>query len=150
MSSSIRMDHMPSSDSHEPPETQSSDLNGLCVLVVDDSWPVSLGLKVLLESWGADVIGPAATGADAERMISERIPDVAIVDIHLRAGERSYDLIDRLSDQGIRVIVTTGYADAALPQGKAAVILRKPIRADVLLVNLRPRAPALGAKSDLQ
>ena len=55
-----------------------------------DSWPVSLGLKVLLESWGADVIGPAATTADAERMASERRPDVAIVDINLRHGERSY------------------------------------------------------------
>ena len=82
---------MPSSDFDEPPETQSSDLNGLCVLVVDDSWPVSLGLKVLLELWGADVIGPAATGAEAERMVSERKPDVALVDINLRRGERSYE-----------------------------------------------------------
>ena len=144
------MGHMPSSDSHEPPETQSSDLSGLCVLVVDDSWHVSSGLKMLLESWGADVIGPAATTADAERMVSERRPDVAIVDINLRGGERSYGLIDRLYDQGIRVVVITGYADAALPQGKAAVILRKPIREDVLLANLRPRAPIGGAKSDTQ
>ena len=141
---------MPSSDSHEPPETQPSDLSGLCVLVVDDSWHVSSGLKMLLESWGADVIGPAATTADAERMASERRPDVAIVDINLRGGERSYGLIDRLYDQGIRVVVITGYADAALPQGKAAVILQKPVREDVLLANLRPRAPIGGAKSDTQ
>jgi CheY-like chemotaxis protein len=107
-------------------------------------------LKILLESWGADVIGPAATAADAERMVSERRPDVALVDINLRGGERSYDLIDRLHDQGIRVVVITGYADAALPQGKAAVVLRKPIREDVLLANLRPGAPICGAKSDTQ
>ena len=142
------MDHMPSPDSHEPPETQSSDLIGLCVLVVDDSWHVSLGLKVLLESWGADVIGPAATTAEAEGMVSERRPDVALVDINLRGGERSYGLIDRLNDQGIRVVVITGYADAALPEGKAAVVLRKPITEDVLLANLRPRAPIRGAKSN--
>ena len=125
---------MPSSDSHEP-------LRGLCVLVVDDSWHVGSGLKMLLKSWGADVIGPAATTADAERMASERRPDVAIVDINLRHGERSYGLIDWLYDQGIRVVVMTGYADAALPQGKAAVILQKPIREDVLLANLRPPVP---------
>ena len=144
------MRHMLSSDSHEPPETQPSDLGGLCVLVVDDSWHVSSGLKLLLESWGVDVIGPAATTADAERMASERRPDVAIVDINLRGGERSYGLIDRLYDQGIRVVVITGYADAALPPGKAAVILQKPIREDVLLAYLRPRAPIGGAKSDPQ
>ena len=135
------MHHMPSSDSHEPPETQPSDLRGLCVLVVDDSWHVSSGLKMLLESWGADVIGPAATTADAERMASERRPDVAIVDINLR-GERSYGLIDWLHDRGIRVVVITGYADAAVPQGKAAVILQKPIREDVLLAFLRRERPS--------
>jgi DNA-binding NarL/FixJ family response regulator len=134
----------------KPPETEPSDLSGLCVLVVDDSWHVSSGLKVLLESWGAEVIGPAATTADAERMASERRPDVAIVDINLRGGERSYGLIDRLYDQGIRVVVITGYADAALPPGKAAVILQKPVREEELLANLRPRAPIGGAKSDTQ
>ena len=122
----------------EPPETEPSDLSGLCVLVVDDSWHVSSGLKVLLELWGADVIGPAATTADAERMASERRPDVAIVDINLRGGERSYGLIDRLYDQGIRVVVITGYADAALPPGKAAVILQKPIREDHAARELAP------------
>ena len=144
------MGHMPPSDSREPPETQPSDLSGLCVLVVDDSWHVGSGLKVLLESWGADVIGPAATTADAERMASERRPDVAIVDINLRGGERSYGLIDQLHDQGIRVVVITGYADAALPPGKVAVILQKPVREEELLANLSSRAPIGGAKIDKQ
>jgi len=144
------MGHMPPSESREPPETQPSDLSGLCVLVVDDSWHVGSGLKTLLRSLGADVIGPAATTADAERMVSERRPDVAIVDINLRHGERSYGLIDRLYDQGIRVVVLTGYADAAVPQGKAAAVLQKPVREDVLLASLRPRVPIGDAKSDTQ
>jgi hypothetical protein len=66
---------------------------------------------------------------------------VAIVDINLRHGERSYGLIDCLYDRGIRVVVMTGYAETALPQGKAAVILQKPIREHVLLATLRPRVP---------
>jgi CheY-like chemotaxis protein len=127
-------------DPRKLPESETSDLSGLCVLVVDDSWQVSSGLKLLLESWGAEVIGPAATTADAERIVSERRPDVALVDINLRRGERSYGLIDRLYDQGIRVVVITGYANPALPKGKAAIILQKPIREDVLLASLRPRA----------
>jgi len=137
---------MTSSDSHEPPETKPSDLNGLCVLIVEDSWQVGTGLKMLLESWGADVIGPVATTADAERMTSERSPDVAIVDINLRRGERSYGLIDRLHDQGIRVVVITGYTDASLPPGKAAAILQKPMREDLLLASLRPAGAHQGCK----
>jgi CheY-like chemotaxis protein len=54
-------------------------LNGLRVLVVEDSWPIAVGLKRLLEILGADVAGPVATSADAERLISQRIPDVALV-----------------------------------------------------------------------
>ena len=126
------------SDPHEPPQTQPSELDGLCILVVEDSWQVGTGLKMLLESWGADVIGPVATTADAERLVSERRPDVALVDINLRRGERSHGLIDRLNDQGIRVVVLTGYADASLPPGKATAILQKPMKEDLLLASLRP------------
>lgn len=122
-------------------ETNPSDLNGLCVLVVEDSWQVSSGLKMLLESCGAEVMGPAATAAQAERLTAERRPDVAIVDINLRRGERSYGLIDQLHDQGIRVVVMTGYADTSVPAGKAEAILQKPVLEDRLLASLRPGSP---------
>jgi|SRR5882672_7444771 DNA-binding NtrC family response regulator len=129
---------MTSSPVCNPPEADSSELNGLCVLVVEDSWDVGTGLKMLLESWGADVAGPAATTADAVRLVCERTPDVALVDINLRDGEQSYCLINQLHDQGIRVIVISGYADVSPAAGKAAAILQKPIREDVLLASIRP------------
>jgi CheY-like chemotaxis protein len=116
-----------------------SDLGGLRVLVVEDSWDISTGLTVLLEAWGATVDGPAATTADAMRLVSERTPDAAIVDINLRDGERCYELIDRLQDRGIRIVVLTGYADVSLQKGKAAVVLQKPARDEVLIASLRKR-----------
>jgi CheY-like chemotaxis protein len=116
-----------------------SDLGGLRVLVVEDSWHVGTGLRVLLETWGATVDGPVATTADAMRLVSERTPDVAIVDIDLRDGERSYVLIDRLQDRGIRIVVLTGYADVSLQKGKTAVVLQKPARDEVLIASLRKR-----------
>jgi len=122
----------------DPPEIGSSVLNGLWILIVEDSWDVGTGLKMLLESWGAEVAGPAATMADAARLVSERTPDVALVDIHLRDGELSYCLIDQLHDQGVRVVVISGYADVSLAVGKAAAILQKPMREDVLLASIRP------------
>ncbi len=86
-------------------------------------------------------MGPAATAAQAERLTAERRPDVAIVDINLRRGERSYGLIDQLHDQGIRVVVMTGYADTSVPAGKAEAILQKPVLEDRLLASLRPGSP---------
>ena len=122
----------------DSPEIGSSVLNGLWILIVEDSWDVGTGLKMLLESWGADVVGPAATTADAARLVSERTPDVALVDIHLRDGELSYCLINQLHDQGIRVVVISGYADVSPAVGKVAAILQKPVREDVLLASIRP------------
>jgi DNA-binding NtrC family response regulator len=126
----------------DPPEAGSSELDGLSVLIVEDSWDVGTGLKMLLEALGAVVAGPAATTADAMRLVCDRTPDVALVDINLRDGEQSYCLINQLHAQGIRVVVISGYADVSPAVGKAAVILQKPIREDVLLAHIRPVAAA--------
>jgi DNA-binding NtrC family response regulator len=128
---------MTSSPVCDPPEAGSLELNGLCVLIVEDSWDVGTGLKMLLESWGTVVTGPAATTADAVRLVCERTPDVALVDINLRDGEQSYCLINQLHEQGISVVVISGYAELSPAVGKAAAILQKPIREDVLLASIR-------------
>jgi CheY-like chemotaxis protein len=122
----------------DPPKASPSELNGLRVLVVEDSWDVATGLKMLLESWGADIVGPVATTADALRLLSERTLDVALVDINLRNGEQSYGLINRLHDQGIRIVVISGYADVSPADGKVAAVLQKPMREDLLLASIRP------------
>src|SRR5262245_3244287 len=116
-----------------------SDLDRLRVLVVEDSWEISTGLQILLEASGATVVGPVSTTADAKRLISEDTPDAAIVDINLRDGELSYDLIDQLHDLGVRVVVLTGYADVSVAQGKVAAILQKPVRGELLIASLRER-----------
>jgi len=126
-----------SSDVPEAPEKDPADLNGLWVVIVEDSWSVGTSLQKLLESRGANVMGLAATAAEAERLIAQRTPDVALVDINLRRGEQSHALIDRLHDRGIRVVVITGYGDPSLPPGKAVAILQKPLREDLLLASLR-------------
>jgi DNA-binding response OmpR family regulator len=99
---------MTTSNTHDPAEYVSSDhLKGVHILLVEDSWHLGMALKNLLQDWGADVAGPVATTVEAERLISEHAPDLALVDFNLRGGELAYGLIDRLVDQGIRVIVTS-------------------------------------------
>jgi CheY-like chemotaxis protein len=123
-------------------QPRASILDGLRVLVVEDSWQVSAAMKRLLEACGANVAGPAATTADAARLVSERRIDVALVDIHLRGGELAYDLIDQLHAQGIRIVVVTGYADVLIDERKVAAVLQKPVSGPRLLQSLR--AAALG------
>jgi len=110
----------------------------MAILLVEDSWHVGQAMKNLLRVMGADVAGPAATTAEAERLLCEHAPDVALVDISLRGGERAYGLIDRLHDRGVRVIVISGYAELPLASAKAAAILQKPVSEAQLLATLRP------------
>lgn len=128
---------MSSANFGDPCAAGPSELDGVRVLIVEDSWDVGTGLKMLLQTWGADPLGPAATMDDARCLVSELVPDVALVDINLRNGEQSYGLIDWLHDRGISVIVISGYPDVSLAKGKAAAILPKPVRHDLLLASLR-------------
>jgi len=126
------------SSNDDPPGTGAVDLNGMRILLVEDSWHLGVAMQRLLRVCGADVIGPAATTADAERLISDHAPDVALIDVNLRGGELAYGMIDRLHDQGVRVVVVSGYADVSLTQVKAAAILQKPVSEAQLLASLRP------------
>lgn len=115
----------------EPPE-----LSGVRILVVEDSWQLGIAITSLLKALGAEVSGPVATSADAQRLACERPPDVALVDFNLRGGERADDLIERLHELGIYVIVTTGYTE--LPSVRRHAVLHKPISEAALLGSLRP------------
>jgi DNA-binding NtrC family response regulator len=126
------------SSSHQPLSPRSEELKGLSILLVEDSWHVGKAMKGLLRVLGAEVVGPAATAADAERLVAERTPDVAIVDVNLRHGETSSNLIDRLLEQRIPVIIVTGYAAVSLPTRNVEAILEKPVSKQRLLENLRP------------
>lgn len=113
-----------------------STLRGMRILLVEDSWQLGIALKSLLRSFDAEVDGPVATTMDAEHLIAEHVPDAAVVDINLRQGERSYGLIDRLIDQGVPVVVTSGYSDLPMVPAKAH-ILEKPISEEKLIAILR-------------
>jgi DNA-binding NtrC family response regulator len=128
----------PGSIGHQPDISGSSELKGARILLVEDSWQLGNAMKRLLRVLGADVAGPVATVADAERLLAEHTPDVAIVDIHLRDGERSDGLIDRLHVQRIPVVVVTGYATASLPPGRVEAILQKPVSVETFLAILHP------------
>jgi len=124
----------------DPIEPVSEELSGLRILLVEDSWHVGKALRNLLQALGASVAGPVATASDAERLLSEQVPDVGIVDFSLRNGERAHGLIGKLNALGVRVIVVSGYEEVPLQPGDAVAVLQKPVLKADLLATLRPAA----------
>jgi len=110
-------------------------LRGVRVLVVEDTWLVAKALKSALEGLGMVVAGPASNTADADRLVAEETPDLAVVDVNLK-GEMAYGLIDRMHDRGVRVVVVSGYAVLPSSTKKAAAILQKPFSGAELQATL--------------
>jgi len=117
-------------------ERDDSSLKGVRVLVVEDAWHVAHALKSALEQVGMEVSGPAATTADARRLIAERMPRVAVVDVNLKR-ETACGLIEELHDQGVSVVVVSGYAMPPVSASQVAAILQKPFSGSELLGALR-------------
>jgi DNA-binding NtrC family response regulator len=118
-----------------PEEPNIGILKGVAVLVVEDIWHVAEALKSTLEHMGMHVLGPTATTADARSLVAAQEPKLAIVDVNLNQ-ETSHDLIDELHEQGILVIVISGYGAPTVSQGSMAAFLQKPFRETELITTI--------------
>ena len=127
------------------PEPGCADLTGVHILVVEDSVDLGVAVTSLLQACGAEVAGPVATIADADRLIAAHLPDAALIDIHLRAGERADELIARLHRRGVRVVVTSGDTSGLEKRVEAAATLSKPFSEAELIAALLPAPAALAA-----
>ena len=131
---------MSSSDDCRPPEARGSDddLRGLEILLVEDSQSVADALKQHLELLGANVTGPAATTAEATKLMTERLPHVALVDFNLRGGDSS-GLIAHLRKEGVPVIMLSGSFELPAPASLEGVtMVDKPISEAQILQYLKP------------
>src|SRR4029079_4113800 len=127
---------MTSSDEPCGSESHLSELKGVSVLVVEDTWPVAKALKGVLEQLVMHVIGQTARAADARRLVASQAPIVALVDVNLKQ-EMAGDLIDELHERGIRVIIVSGYAVPPVSMEKAAAFVQKPFNGKELVAALR-------------
>ena len=57
--------------------------DGRLVLVVEDEVLIAMDLQLLLQRNGWRVLGPAATVAEALRLLRGETPDVALLDVSL-------------------------------------------------------------------
>jgi CheY-like chemotaxis protein len=105
------------------------------VVLVDDHDLFRAGVRAQLGD-AIEIVGEAASVADAVQLIKELDPDVVLLDVHL-GGVRSEDLLGRLRAQGIPVVLVTGSADVDELRGLADDVLTKPFQPTTLVDTAR-------------
>ncbi|HET9067937.1 MAG TPA: PAS domain S-box protein [Amaricoccus sp.] len=122
----------PSLPAAEPVST-GDPLAGLRILVVEDEALIAMDIEERLLAAGGEVVGPAATHAEARRLIAEGRADAALVDANL-AGTRVDDLAVELRRLGVPFAFATGFGRGSLPQDFLDVpVLAKPFGSDALV-----------------
>src|SRR5689334_22257586 len=100
--------------STEQRDSDTSELTGRRILVIEDSPVVGPFTADILEDLGCEVVGPAPNIAMARELIEGEEFDAALVDVHIR-GERVFGLCEMLEAKGVPFILTSGYADWQMP-----------------------------------
>lgn len=107
-------------------------------LIVDDHKLVLIGLRMVLERGGLDVVGEASTGHDAVELARSTEPDVVILDVFM-PDMGGLDILNgiRSASPQARVIMTTGYSDLSyvkesLKRGAAGYITKDEGPAGIL------------------
>jgi DNA-binding response OmpR family regulator len=107
------------------PPALTNRLSGTTILVVEDSWHIAFAIETVLRAEGAEILGPAASLQDAERLIAQNPCDIALVDINLN-GVMAFDLIEALLREKRQVVVMSGYdIDEAL-RSRVSGVIEKP------------------------
>ena len=104
---------MPSGPTPEAPS------RGPLILVVEDEFLLALDLELLLEGHGFRVLGPAATVAEALRLLAGETPDAALLDVNLR-GEPVTPVAAALRARGVPFVLASAYARPELVPGALA------------------------------
>ena len=109
------------------------DIRGRRILIAEDEAMIALDLESFLQDLGCEIIGPVANVEDLVQQIETHRPDGALLDINLR-GEQVFAVLPRLIEQGLPVIITSGYDDVTLiPQDfRALPRISKPFNQTAL------------------
>ena len=112
------------------------------VLVVEDDPIIALGFEDTIVGFGVSAVRSAASVSQALKMIEERAPEFALLDVAL-VREMSFAIAERLDALKIPFAFVTGYsADVKIPAAFAEwPRLPKPCGAEELLALLKTCRP---------
>jgi CheY-like chemotaxis protein len=114
-------------------------LQGRRILVIEDDYLIGIVLADILESVGAEVLGPIGEVEEAITFIETdgATFDMAVLDVNLH-GRRSYPIADVLLARRIGFVFTTGYgADAIAEAYQRYPRCEKPIDPAKLIAALK-------------
>ena len=115
----------------------SDDLPHNSILLVEDEPLLAMDVESSLAAAGYRVVGPAATAAEALRLIREENPDLAVLDLNL-GKEMSYSVPDLLADRRIPFVILSGHSRGMVPaRHKKRPFLQKPYVVAILLRTIR-------------
>lgn len=103
-------------------------LEGLRVLVVEDSFLAAASISRMLIELQCKVVGPVSTVEKALAQIEQGACDAAVLDINL-SGQTSEPIAEVLAERGVPYLFVTGYASPMLlsPRQRAHQRIHKPI-----------------------
>lgn len=113
---------------------QGSALDGLRVLVLEDSFLVAEVIAETLEASGCDVVGPVARVRSAVPIARDEPLNGAVLDVNV-AGEFCFPVAEALAARGVPFLFVTAYNDVGvLPSRfRQATVLHKPFAPDDLV-----------------
>ena len=111
------------------------------VLIVEDDLIIALDFEETILDFGVKTVRTAASVARALKMIADRAPDFALLDVAL-VHEKSFAIAERLDALKIPFVFVTGYgADVRLPGAFAhKPRLPKPYSSEALQALLKRRS----------
>ena len=107
----------------------------MLILIVKDEALIAMVLADSLEGAGHEVVGPAATMAEALALCEAGLPELALLDVNLRDGSNGVDLARALFERwGVLSIFASGQVmEARQARDIALGYIRKPYEAQTVL-----------------
>jgi CheY-like chemotaxis protein len=107
-------------------------LDGLKVLVIEDETIVAMLLEQMLEELNCEVAGVAGQVTAATELARSIDVDVAILDMNL-AGQKVDPVARALAERQVPFVFASGYGEDGLtPEWRGRPVLPKPFRLDQL------------------
>lgn len=107
------------------------------ILIVEDDPIIALDFEETILGFGVGAVRTASSVSAALRLIADRVPDFALLDVEL-VREKSFVIAERLGTLGIPFVFVTGYAaKVSFPEAYAQTPrLPKPCSSDALKAML--------------
>jgi response regulator NasT len=123
------------------------------VLIVEDETLVGIGLKANLERLGHEVVGQAATAAEAIALFRDTLPNLVMMDIRLDGGDGIELAAQLLKERRCPMIILSAYSDRELIDRASAAgvfgYLIKPVTPEALAAQIAVAVRRFGDQEQL-